>query len=138
MSCEGMVNFRISVRENNTELFLEYLFGLFEIFRARENSETYLVMDNVPFRKTQLVQNMTRSFNPFPIYLRPIASFKLHRKSFNLMERLVRQANSRSAEELLSFIETCSSHITSNDWFGFHRHDESNFPDYIQGCPVEN
>ncbi|KII74136.1 hypothetical protein RF11_14411 [Thelohanellus kitauei] len=41
-----MVNFKINERAYNAECFPEYLLEIFEIFRAREISETYPVMDN--------------------------------------------------------------------------------------------
>ncbi|KII74107.1 hypothetical protein RF11_08485 [Thelohanellus kitauei] len=110
MSCEGMVNFKISETAYNTERFLEYLLDICEIFRAREISEAYLVMDNVPFHKTALVQNTIRAFN---------------------------HANSRSTDELVLSIEASITNLTSNDCLGFYRHMESCLPDCIQRCPVE-
>ncbi|KII67459.1 hypothetical protein RF11_07449 [Thelohanellus kitauei] len=98
------------------DCFLEYLQEIFEVIPAIEISEVYLVMDNVPFHKTALVQNTIRAFN----------------------HGLVRQANSRTADELFSSIEAFSSNITSNDCLGFYRHIESYLPDCIQGYPVEN
>ncbi|KII74838.1 hypothetical protein RF11_07029 [Thelohanellus kitauei] len=53
ISCEGMVNFKIIERAYKAEYFLEYFLEIFEIFRVREISEAYLVMDNVPFHKTE-------------------------------------------------------------------------------------
>ncbi|KII63364.1 hypothetical protein RF11_05222 [Thelohanellus kitauei] len=41
-----MVNFEIDERAYSAESFLEYLFEIFEIFRAREISDAYLLMDN--------------------------------------------------------------------------------------------
>ncbi|KII71674.1 hypothetical protein RF11_11476 [Thelohanellus kitauei] len=78
ISCELMVNFKINERAYNAECFLEYLLEIFEIFRAREISETYLVMDNVPFHKTEFFQNTMRSFNHIPIYLPPHSPFLNH------------------------------------------------------------
>ncbi|KII67216.1 hypothetical protein RF11_05368 [Thelohanellus kitauei] len=75
MSCEGMVNFKIDERAYNAECSLEYLFEIFEIFRVREISVAYLVMDNVSFRKTALAQNTIRAFNHVPIFLPPYRPF---------------------------------------------------------------
>ncbi|KII62830.1 hypothetical protein RF11_09007 [Thelohanellus kitauei] len=139
MSCEGMVNFKIRERAYNAECFLEYLLEIFEIFQAREISEVYLVMDNVPFHKTALVQNTIRAFNHVPIYLPPYSPFLNPIENlFSKWKGLVRQANSRTADELFSSIEASSTNITSNDCPGFYRHMESYLPDCIQGCPVEN
>ncbi|KII74561.1 hypothetical protein RF11_16171 [Thelohanellus kitauei] len=101
MSWEGMVNFNIDERAYFAERFLEYLLEIFEIFRAREFSEAYLVMDNVPFHKTEFVQNTMRAFNHIPIYLLPCSPFLNPIENlFSKWKGLVRQANSKSADEL--------------------------------------
>ncbi|KII68785.1 hypothetical protein RF11_12060 [Thelohanellus kitauei] len=61
--------------------------------------------------------------------------------NFKISERwkgLVRQANSKSADELFSAVETFSTHVTSNDGIGFDRHMESYLPGCIPGYPFEN
>ncbi|KII71233.1 hypothetical protein RF11_11751 [Thelohanellus kitauei] len=139
MSCESMFNFKISEIIYNAEYSLEYLIEIFEIFRARDISEIYLVMDNVPFHKTTLVQNTIRAFNHVPIYLPPFSPvLNPIENLYSKWKGLVRQANSRSAEELFSSIETSSTNIASYDCLAFYRHMESHLPDCIQGCPVEN
>ncbi|KII64042.1 hypothetical protein RF11_14669 [Thelohanellus kitauei] len=72
-----------------------------------------------------------------PIYLPAYGPLlKPIEKYFSKWNGLVRQANSRSADELFSPFETCSSLITSNDCFGFYRHVESNLPDCIQSLSL--
>ncbi|KII60648.1 hypothetical protein RF11_10511 [Thelohanellus kitauei] len=110
MSCEGMVKFKIHERAYNVKFFLHYLLEIFEIFRTRVISEAYLVMDNVPFRKTALSQNTIRAFNHVPTYLPAYSPFfNPIEKKFSKWKGLVRLANSKSADERLSSIETLTA-----------------------------
>ncbi|KII72487.1 hypothetical protein RF11_09735 [Thelohanellus kitauei] len=127
--------------ENNINDQPERYFLSF-IRRRRVNqivSNELRVMDNVPFHKTALVQNTIRAFNHVPIYLPPCSPFLNPIENlFSKWKGLVCQANSKTADELYSSIETCSSHITSNDCLGFYRQIERYLPGCIRSCPVEN
>ncbi|KII61720.1 hypothetical protein RF11_06676 [Thelohanellus kitauei] len=75
MACDGILNFKISQRPYNAEIFQEYLSEVFQSLSQRGISGAYMVMDNVPFHKTEIIRSFVVAFGHSPIFLPQYSPF---------------------------------------------------------------
>ncbi|KII73163.1 hypothetical protein RF11_12494 [Thelohanellus kitauei] len=139
MSCEGLINFRVEDRHDDSESFQKYLLDILEILKVKQIDEAYLVMNNLQIQNVEHIRNKISEFKHLTLFMPPYSPFLNPVENlFAKWQELVRHSNSRTAAELFSTIETCSASITVTDCFGFYRNMKSYLRDCIQGRPIEN
>ncbi|KII70691.1 hypothetical protein RF11_01230 [Thelohanellus kitauei] len=139
MSCEGLINFKVSVGPYCARNFMQFFFDTLKVLKQRQISGAYLVMNKVQFQRTKMIRKKMMIGEHMAIVLPPDSPFLNPMESlFADWKELVGQTESRTEEEFLAAIKTCGARITGTDCFGFYRKMKSYLIDCKAYLPIEN
>ena len=119
----SLITFQIQNRAFNAETFIEGLDKLFDELDNCGIGQATLVMDNVPFHRTQAVQTHIRSRGHNVMYLPPYSPFLNPIENvFSKWKEAIRSRAPNSEEQLLEFIEEEYRSISTENCNGYFRH----------------
>lgn len=123
MSSDGVVYYESQERAYNRECFGQYLEALFIKITELNVTNALFIMDNVPFHKSQVIQNSFLAYGHDVMYLPPYSPFlNPIEEMFSKLKSIVRRVEPRNLQDLLEGIRNAHTRITANDCHGYFEH----------------
>ncbi|XP_015782284.1 uncharacterized protein LOC107360179 [Tetranychus urticae] len=139
MCAESLFFFELKDTPYNASEFNLFLEKLFEHFSLANISNAYVIMDNVPFHKTQIVKDLFANSGHIQIFLPPYSPFLNPIENlFSQWKNYIKRSESQSEDELYSNVNSCSEVITSDHCKNYFSNMESYLIKCLDKLVIEN
>jgi transposase len=123
MSKRGMIFFSAQTRAFNTGTFAERLQNMFAILSGQNIQNAILVMDNVPFHRSQMVRDVILHNGHEVLFLPPYSPFlNPIENAFSKWKEEVRRGQPRDEDHLFLLIQEAWRNISSENCGEYYRH----------------
>lgn len=137
MTKNGIVKYSSQTSAFKTSTFADFIDSLLDYITSVNISKAVIIMDNVPFHKSQIIKEKFNNENRLLLFLPPYSPFlNPIENMFSKWKLMIKQSRPRSEQHLLELIDEASNLITSDDCAGFHRNVFSFIPKCLNRLPI--
>ncbi len=131
MNIESLYFFEIQNKSYNSDDYTEFLNKFIQHLANDRIEGAFLVMDNVPFHKTELVKNLIQSHGHHAIFLPPYSPFLNPIENlFNQWKNFIKRGEPKTEDQLYELVNSSSELITSTHCNNYFENMES----YLYKC----
>ena len=141
MSCciskSSVVYYEVNERPYNRESYGHYLSNLFEVLHSQNKKYCVFVLDNVPFHRSKLIQNLFQAHGHDTLYLPPYSPFlNPIEEAFSKIKSIVRRKEPKNNQELMKSTIDAHNEVTSGDCESFFSHTKEFFTQCLEGQDI--